>query len=44
MTIKVTNTDWRTKPITIKNKTVRTLSNGTVIPTALAMERKASKI
>lgn len=42
--IKFTSTDWRVKTITIKNKTVRTLSNGTSIPTALAMYRQAAKI
>jgi hypothetical protein len=42
--IQVKNNDWRTKVVAIKNKTVRTLSNGTVIPTQLAMYRKAAKI
>lgn len=44
MTIKVSNADWRIKNIEIKNKTVRTLSNGIVVPTQLAMYRKAAKI
>lgn len=44
MKIKVTNNDWITKKIIIKNKTVRTLANGIIIPTALAMYRQAAKI
>ena len=44
MKIKVTNSDWREKIVVIKNKTVRTLSNGVVIPTWSAMQREASKI
>ena len=44
MKIKVTNSDWREKIVVIKNKTVRTLSNGVVIPTWSAMVREASKI
>jgi len=44
MKIKVTNSDWREKIVVIKKKTVRTLSNGVVIPTWSAMQREASKI
>jgi len=44
MKIKVTNSDWREKIVVIKNKTVRTLSNGVVIPTWSAMVREVSKI
>lgn len=45
-TIKVKahkNNKWAW-PVEVKNKTVRTLSNGTVIPTALAMYRQAAKV
>jgi hypothetical protein len=31
-------------PVGIKNKTTRTLSNGVVVPTWLAMTRKAVKV
>jgi len=44
MKIKVTNSDWRERIVVIKNKTVRTLSNGVVIPTWSAMQREISKI
>lgn len=36
--------DWRTKPVTIKNNTKRTLKNGKVIATWSAMLRQAAKI
>lgn len=42
--MKITNLTWQTKNLPIKNKTVRVLSNGKVIPTWLAMTRAASKI
>jgi hypothetical protein len=41
--IPVSNLDWRTKTIQIKNKTTRTLKNGVVIPTFLAMVRSLNK-
>jgi hypothetical protein len=41
--LKVINTDWRTKTIAIKNKTVRVLSNGVVIPSESKMMRLAYK-
>lgn len=44
MKIQVINNDWQTKTIAIKNKTTRTLKNGTVIPTWAAMVREVSKI
>lgn len=44
MKLQVKNADWRVKPVAIKNKTVRVLSNGTVIPTELAMYRAALKL
>lgn len=43
MKIQVINNDWQTKTIAIKNKTVRTLKNGIVISTSLAMERELNK-
>ena len=43
-TIQVTNNDWQTKNLTIKNATHQVLKNGRVIPTASNMLRKASKI
>jgi len=42
--IPVINNDWQTKIVAIKNKTVRTLSNGKVIPTWAAMTGEAAKI
>ena len=45
-TIKVKahkNNKWAW-PVEVKNKTVRTLSNGVVVPTWLAMTRKAVKV
>lgn len=36
--------DWVTKKIPVHNKTVRVLKNGRVVPTWLAMARKASKV
>jgi hypothetical protein len=42
--MKITNLTWQTKPVTIKNNTTRTLSNGKVIPTWSAMLRQAAKI
>lgn len=44
MKLQAINLDWRTKTINIKNKTTRTLKNGVVIPTTLAMMREVSKI
>ena len=44
MKLKITNADWQTKKVKITNNTVRTLKNGVVIPTFLAMERKIKKI
>ena len=44
MQIQVINHDWKTKPVTIKNKTVRVLSNNVVIPTWKAMEREIQNI
>lgn len=44
MKILVTNNDWTTKPVTIKNRTVRVLKTGKVIPTELAMFRRSKKI
>lgn len=44
MKIKFTSSDWRVKPVAIKNKTVRTLKNGKVIPTWAAMTGEAAKI
>lgn len=44
MKLKITNADWQTKKVKITNNTVRTLKNGVVIPTFLAMERKIMKI
>lgn len=43
-TINIKQGDWTTKQLTIKNKTTRTLSNGVVVPTWLAMTRKAVKV
>ena len=41
--MKITSFEmWR--PVVIKNKTTRTLKNGTVIPTWEAMTRAAAKI
>lgn len=36
--------DWTTKQLSIKNKTVQTLSNGKVIQTWSAMLRQAAKV
>jgi hypothetical protein len=41
--IQVYNNDWQTKKLVIKNKTVKTLSNGVVVPTWSAVTRKAVK-
>lgn len=41
--IHVTNNNWHAKPVTIKNNTVNTLSNGVVVPTWLASTREAVK-
>jgi len=44
MRLLVTNNDWTTKPVPVKDKTKRTLKTGKVVPTYLAMTRKAQKI
>jgi len=43
MKITIKQGDWTTKKLTIKNKTVRTLSDGKVIATWLNMQRQAVK-
>jgi len=42
--IYVKNPDWQTKKITIKNRTVKILPTGKVIPTTTNMLRQAAKI
>ena len=44
MKIQVTNDTWHTKKIAVRDKTMQTLKNGRVIPTAANMLRKAAKI
>lgn len=44
MKIIIKQGDWTTKKLPIKNKTMRTLKNGRLVPTALCMYRQASKI
>jgi hypothetical protein len=41
--IPVINNDWKTKAITIKNKTIKVLSNGAIIPSESKMMRLAYK-
>lgn len=36
--------DWTTKNLRIKNRTVRVLSTGKIVPTTLASFRQAAKI
>lgn len=43
MKIQVINNDWQTKAVAIKNKTVRVLKNGVVVPTTLAAHRQIAK-
>lgn len=43
MKLQTTNNDWQTRKLVIKDKTHRTLSNGTVVPTALNMYRQINK-
>ena len=44
MEIKVTNTDWRTAKVAIKDKTIIQRYLPKRIPTSLCMYRKAAKI
>lgn len=44
MRLVVTNADWRTKPVQVKNKTIYKLKSGKAIPTNTAMLREVSKI
>jgi len=44
MNLRVTNNDWQTKPVAIKDATHRVLKNGVRIATVLKMQRMALKI
>ena len=44
MKISVTNNDWHTKKIPVKDKTKTVLKNGREVFTSLSMYRKAAKI
>ena len=43
MKLKITNNNWQTKTIKIKDNTTRMLKNGVVIPTWLSMVRSLNK-
>ena len=44
MKITITNQDWQTKTIPVKDKTHKVLKNGKVIPTQLCMFRRVAKV